>query len=333
MEKKGHEVHIVARDKEVTKYLLNKYEFKYDIISKKIENPLGVGIEAGIRILNLLKKSKFRPEITVSITDGTIGAFSRILGVPPIQFTDTEHADIILKTSIPFADVILTPTCFKRDLGKKQIRYNGYHELAYLHPNYFKPDSSVLDDLEVDKGDTFILLRFISWTASHDIGQTGVKNRIKFVKELEKYGRVFISAEGKLEKELEKYKIKIPPDKIHDVLYYATLYVGEGATMATESAILGTPAIYISSLVGTMGNLIELEKRYELVFSYATEVEALQRAIEILENYNPRIWRERRKRLIQEKIDVTKFMIWFVENYPESFKEFKENPELHYSFR
>jgi len=30
---------------------------------------------------------------------------------------------------------------------------------------------------------------------------------------------------------------------------YASLYIGEGATMATESALMGIPSIYISSLL------------------------------------------------------------------------------------
>jgi|GEM_PF-7079091 hypothetical protein len=28
------------------------------------------------------------------------------------------------------------------------------------------------------------------------------------------------------------------------------------------------------------------------------------------------------------KIDVTAFMVWFIKDYPESFKEMKENPDI-----
>ncbi|ACS34656.1 DUF354 domain-containing protein [Thermococcus gammatolerans] len=334
MEKKGHEVHIVARDKEVTKHLLNAYNFEYGIISKKIENPLGVSIEAGIRILNLtLKTSKFHPEITLSITDGTIGAFSRVLGVPSIQFTDTEHADLILKTSVPFADVILTPMPFKRNLGKKQIRYNGYHELAYLHPNYFKPDPSVLDELGLSKGDTFIVLRVVSWTASHDVGQKGIRNRVNFVKELEKYGQVFISAEGKLERELEKYRVKIPPERMHDLLYYATLYVGEGGTTASEAATLGTHSIHISTTAKYCGVFYDIN-RYGLLWISEDERSSIELTKTLLGEND--LWgrgKKKRKKLIKSKINLTPFMVWFIENYPNSLKEFKENPKIQYKFR
>ena len=101
-----------------------------------------------------------------------------------------------------------------------------------------------------------------------DVGQHGIRARTALVQELERYGQVFITSEERLDDELAKYQIKVSPEKMHDLRYYASLYVGEGATMATESAILGTPSVYVSSLVGTMGNFIELGQKYGLVFNY-----------------------------------------------------------------
>ena len=63
---------------------------------------------------------------------------------------------------------------------------------------------------------------------------------------------------------LEKYKIPIPPERMHDALYYSSLYIGEGATMASECAVLGTPAIYANNL--SAGTLEEQRSKYGLVF-------------------------------------------------------------------
>jgi len=41
----------------------------------------------------------------------------------------------------------------------------------------------------------------------------------------------------------------------------------------------------------------------------------------------------RRQKMLLEKIDVTAFLVWFVENYPESAKIMKENPEYQWRFR
>ena len=68
-----------------------------------------------------------------------------------------------------------------------------------------------------------------------------------------------------------KYQIRTSPDNMHDILANASLYIGEGATMASESALLGTPSIYISSLAGTMGCLKELEQKYGALHSFIDE--------------------------------------------------------------
>jgi len=34
-----------------------------------------------------------------------------------------------------------------------------------------------------------------------------------------------------------------------------------------------------------------------------------------------------------DKIDVTAFLVWFVEYYPKSAKIMKENPDYQYNFR
>ena len=332
MEKKGHEIMITSIDKDIALDLLNLYGFKYEIIGKfenQIDKILGL-ITITYKLYKIAKKND--PDIFVSIGANYTSHVSVLLNKPNISFEDTEHCPIFLYK--PFTDVICTPSCFKKDLGRKQIRYDGYHELAYLHPNYFTPNPAVLDEMGLSKDDTFIILRFVSWTASHDVGQHGIRNKIELVRELEKYWRVLITSEGQLPKELGKYKIKVSPDKLHDLLYYASLYVGEGATIATESAILGTPSIYVSSLVGTMGNFIELEQKYGLMLSYKNSDKAINDAVELIQKTDLKEeWRKKREKLLKDKIDVTAFMVWFAENYPESFREMKENPRVEERFK
>ena len=252
---------------------------------------------------------------------------SKLIGKPHIGFTDTEHAGLANWLSNPFSDVIVTPACYKGKINpKKHVTYNGYEELTYLHPNYFKPDPAVLDDLGLSKNDRYIILRLVSWQASHDIGEHGFEltDLRSYIRELENYGKVFITSEAGLEDDFEKYKIKVPPEKMHDLLYYATMYIGEGAAMATEAGILGTPSIYVSSLVGTMGNFEELEKRYGLVYAFQNSTFALEKALEVLDITNIKEkWRKKREKLLEEKIDVTKFMTEFIENYPQSFEEYR----------
>lgn len=334
MEKKGHEFLIISRNKEIEHYLLNKYNIPFFDRGKGKKSILGKTTYLFKTDYLIFKETKkFKPDILLSFDSLYLAHVSKLLSIPYIAFDDTEHAKLEHALSFPFTKVILTPSCYNKDLGKKQIRFNGYMELCYLHPNYFTPDPSILDLLEVKQDEKYVIMRFVSWNASHDIGQSGLSLEIKrkIVNELSKYAKVFISSEGELPDDLKKYKIKIPPEKMHDALAFATLFVGEGATMASECAMQGTPAIYVNSL--TAGTLEE-QQNYGLLFSYRNSNSVIEKAVELLKTSDlKQQFQQRREKMLVDKIDVTAFMVWFVENYPESAKIMKENPDYQYRFK
>lgn len=330
-QKRRHEILFTARDKEITIYLLRKFGFEYLSLGKHYKSIKG-------KIFGLIKydfllyriSRKFNPDIFLSHGSIYAAHVSFLCNRPHICNEDTGNMEQI-RLYIPFTDILLTSNAYQRDHAKKQIRYNGYSELSYLHPNYFKSDPAILDYLKVKRDEKFVIMRFVSWKASHDIGQKGLSlvMKRKAVKELSKYAKVFISSEEELPDDLKPYQIKIPPEKMHDALYYATMYLGEGATMSSECACLGTPAIYVSSL--EVGCCTEQEKKYGLVFNYSESLEdqelSIKKGLELLKAPNlKQKWQKRRKKMLSEKIDVTAFMVWFIENYPESVRIMKENP-------
>lgn len=267
-ENRGFTIFITARGKEITTDLLERYGFQFEVVSTIGKGILGLTRELLVHqraVYRILKMNEI--DLVLSI-GGTFNVHAcKLLHIPSLVFTDTEHAKFQNSITFPFAAKIVTPSCYRDKIGRKQVRYSGYHELAYLHPNHFKPNPAVLDEVGLSKDDTFIILRFVSWSASHDVGQYGIQNKIELVRELEKYGRVSITSEGELPRELGKYKIKVSPEKLHDLLFYATLYVGEGATTASECAVLGTHAIYVNTL--RLGYTDEEEEKYQLVYNFA----------------------------------------------------------------
>ena len=332
---KKHKVLVLSRDKDVTIKLLDAYQIDYLVIGKNHKNLLKKILNQFIRNLKTLRICvKFKPELVIGRASPNLAFASFVLSIPFISFTDTEHAKINYVTCFPFAKQIITPSCFRKDIGKKHLKIDSYFELTYLHPNYFSQKSSIFDFLEVKKDEKYIIMRFVSWAASHDRGHSGLSLEMKkkAVKELSKYARVFISSEGGLPADLKKYKIKIPPERMHDALAFATLFVGEGATMASECAMLGTPAIYINSL--EVGYCTEEEKKYNLVYNFRKSEGVLEKAIDLLNTPNlKQVWQERRQRMLSDKIDVTAFMVWFVENYPDSVKTMKNNPDYQLRFK
>jgi predicted glycosyltransferase len=88
--------------------------------------------------------------------------------------------------------------------------------------------------------------------------------------------------------------------------------------MAVESAILGTPSIYVSSLAGTMGNFSELEEKYGLLFNYNDSEAALKKAVELIKDPElKKTWSLKRAALLKDKIDVTEFMVKLIEGIPK----------------
>lgn len=324
LEKRGHEIVITTRNTEIILNLLNTYGFEYIILYKPGKNLFGLAVELIMRdykFFNLARQ--YKPDILIGVSE-IITHIGKVLNIRSIVFTDTEHAKLSNTISFPFADVICTPSCYKGNIGKKQVIYNGYHELAYLHPKYFTPNPDVLKEIGLSKDDTFIILRFVSWKASHDVGYNGLSLEIKrkAVNEFKKYGKVLITSERSLPREFEKYLITVSLEKMHDLLYYATLLYGESATMASECAVLGTHAIFCD--FAGRGYTDEEEEKYRLVYNFKLDNESqensLKKAIELLEDKNLRAEGKRKmKKILKDKIDVTAFMIQFVENYPRSY--------------
>ena len=320
MQKRGHKIKVISKDKDVSIILLKRLHITYTLLGKTkigLINKIFWFFYSGLKLLFI--SLKFKPDLMMGRASPELALSSFILRKPYLCFSDTEHAKVNRILAHPSAYKIVTPSFFKLNLGKNQVRVNTFFEMAYLHPTYFKPNAKVLNKLHMNKSDKFFILRFVSWDASHDLGQKGLslEDKEKLIKYLSKYGKVFISSESKLPDKFEKYRCSIPPEQIHDLLYYSTAYIGEGGTMAAESALLGTPSIFISSLTGTMGNFIELEKNL-LMYSFNDYASAIVTIKKLINTNNlKKIWQLRRKSIIKSNIDLTKWMVDFVE------KEFK----------
>lgn len=308
----NHEILVTSREKEMTNYLLQAYNIKYTSISSIGKNQVELAKELVCRNLKCLTIAKqFKPDIMLGIMGPTIAPIAKLLDIPCLVFYDTEHAKITNSWVYPLATAVITPSSYQKNLGKKHIKYNGFHELAYLHPNYFNPDTSVLDHLNLTKNEKFVIIRFVSWEASHDVGKKGInlENKKKCIKELSKQLPVFISSENTLPSDLQQYKLSIPYEKIHDVLSFAYLYFGEGATMASEAAILGTPSVYINTL--KLGYIQELQDNYQLVFSFDEFQQAYQKTNLILQQKKDlkKEWIKKKNILIKEKTNVTQCIL------------------------
>ncbi len=334
LKRKGHNILVTARNKDVTLDLLKAYKIDFIPIGAIGNTKLGLIIEWIKRDYKILKiANKFNPDILMGILNPCVAHASKLLGKKSIIFNDSEVVTSTALITYPFADVICTPSNFSKNIGKKHVKFNGYKELAYLHLNHFKPNPNILKELNIDTTEKYIVMRFVAWKAGHDLKQKGfdLQTKIKFVKELEKYCKIFISSEDTLHKDLEVYRINLAPEKMHDLLFYAHLLIGDSQTMTTEAAVLGTPAIRCNTFVGDndMSNFIELENKYNLIFNLSDPDKALTKAAELLQKPDLKEeWKKKRELLLEDKIDVTAFMVMFVEDYQKNCSEKIQESEM-----
>ena len=329
---RGHKVNIIARDYGSTTELLSSFGFNF----RKFK-PLGSRTGRIFGTLDHFQKcyrlaSSFQPSLIIGFgVDASITA--RRFRVPSIVFNDSEPIGVQNKILAWTASSIITPDCFQKDLGKKQIRINGYKELSYLRPDRFQPDSSILAKLGLAGGEEYVILRFNVFDAVHDVGKHGFTtlDQRQLVESLGKYVRVFISPEGKLSPELEKYSLPVPQNRIHDALYYAKLLVTDTQTMTTEAALLGVPAVRCNNFVGPddMGVFLELEKKYDAIYSFSKSTLAVQKALELVQRPNLKEeWDVKRQRILADKLDFVRFFVDFIENYPASLQKYHQPDRL-----
>lgn len=331
MESKGHSVFVSARDRSLIFYLLEKEEIKSYNRGKGSDSIIGKILYMFLADMRLLRKAiRFRPDVFLSFASPYAAQTAWMLRKPHIVLDDTEHARFGHMFYKPFSTICLNPSCFQKDFGKKQIRFNSYSELFYLHPERFSPRNEVLQMLNIKDKERFVILRFVSWKANHDIGHSGLTIEVKkkIVKFLVNNGvRVFISSEEiSGDPIFDEYNLNIPPDLIHSVLKYATLLITEGATMASECAMLGTPAVYVNSL--DAGTLREQEDKYKLIYGFRSSEGVLEKVSELIGCQDlKKKFQQLQQKMLSEKIDSTALLIWLIENYPSSISILRQKPD------
>jgi hypothetical protein len=328
LEADGNQVFILARDYTKTIDLLNELETPFFCFSSPPDSKCGRTTSLPYDVVNAFRYLKGK-KIDLTTGYGTYSTFTaRLLKVPDVTFNDYEcMIDAALyakfKLTYQFTNVFVTPSSFKQDLGSKHLKVESYKELAYLHPNYYTPDPCVFDLLGISRSHDYSVLRFNAFDCSHDVGVSGLADadKIALVRELSAYGEVFISSETDVPKQIREHVLDVPNRRIHDVLYYASLFITDTRTMATEAALLGTPTIRSNAFAGDcdVDIFIELEREFQLPFNLKTAAEVAAKAVQLLQNpHSKQDWQKKRDRLLERKLDMTALMVSLIEGYPDS---------------
>lgn len=315
---RGHDILITSRTKEMATSLLDALGVEH--ITLSVQNSgsfFGLCREYSIRNWKLYQiVRQFRPDIITAIGGIFVSHVGFLTRVPSLVFYDTENARLQNMLTYPLATRIYVPECYKGWTPKdKTYRYPGYHELSYLHPKYFVPNQQIaIDNGLADKGDTF-LIRLVSWKANHDVGEQGWSEELlrHTLKRLGCFGSVLISSETALPQEFAEYAYKGDPEMLHHVMAFCRGFIGESATMASECAVLGVPAVYAAHT--QRGYTDEQELKYGLVRNVSSlEGPVVNDAIDWMLDTTDDECQLARERLLEDTVDVAQFVVSAIEH-------------------
>jgi predicted glycosyltransferase len=314
LQRRGHEVRVLARDYGCTLALADAADLPYRVYG---------GCETTKRSLlknlprqyarALTEAVRFDPDVVFGI-----GAYAapagRLTGARTLLVHDSEPSSLDHRIARSLADALLTPDTFRDDLGPKHRVFHGFKESAYLHPDRFSADPTVREDLGVGD-DPFVICRLNAFGSHHDVGHGGfTAEQVRtLIADLAEHATVLVSDEGD---ELDVAstagrRFDLHPARLHDALAAASLLVADTQTMVTEAALLGTPAVRSNSFVGEddMGNFVELEER-----GLVCNVESFERvrstALDLLDDDGATDrWESRRRELLDETVDLTELLV------------------------
>ena len=310
LKKKNQDICVVSRNKDITNLLLDHYGISYICLSSAKKGFFLMFAELIYRnyqILRLHNRIKFDAAFGTSVS---IAHLSAIKGIPSYNLNEDDDDVVPLYSLLtyPFAPLILHPLCIRyTKWPHKRVLYPSYHELAYLHPNNFTPDSEILKKYNLQEK-KYIIVRFSSLNAHHDIGHRGISDHLwKKLETLCEGFELVVSMEGEMSHNID-------PWDMHHVLYFTKMIISDSQTMTVEGAVLGVPAIRINSFHNRCSVLDELENKYELTFAYHPDEKenALKKTSDILNDGNSEnVWNQRRKKLLKEKVDFNQWLIDF----------------------
>lgn len=306
---RGHEILITSRRKEIAEDLLNAFQLEHVVLSGE-GGRAGLLGELVLRDFRLVKTvRRWRPDVMAAICGIFISHAGTVCRVPSLTFYDTENAKLQNALTYPLSTRVIVPRCYTgRTPASRTIRYPGYHELSYLRPNYFEPNRDIAIANGLDQSGATFLLRLVAWKANHDIGERGLAvDAVRaVVARLSQHGKVLLSSEAKMPEDLEAYRYRGAPELIHHVMAYCTGFFGESATMASECAVLGVPAVYAANT--GRGYTDEQEWLYGLVHNARKlDPATLDTAVSWLLAYSADEAALRRKKLLDDTCDVAAF--------------------------
>ena len=197
----------------------------------------------------LVKKiSKFSPDITLSFCSPEAARISYGLGIKHICFSDSPHAENVMRLVVPLVQKLLIPWIIpKKKFTKFGIDQNNI--IQYKAIDAATISKRKIKNIKKTVGERIILIRLEEDEASYSLKKRPIIPIVKeILKEFSGQEIVIMTryvTQKKYLQQIFQKKIKILSTVVDSklLLYNADIFIGSGGTMTAESALLGIPTI------------------------------------------------------------------------------------------
>lgn len=195
--------------------------------------------------------SKFSPDLVISFCSPEASRVAFGLGIKHIVFSDSPHAEAVMKLALPFAQKLLIPWVIpKQEFVKYGISKSNIIQYKAIDAATIVKNASDIKPIAVNSPKKTIVIRLEESSAAYVLGKTSISNSIiyKFSQEREKYNVIVLARYKPQIENLRKEfgnKVRIM-SKVVDgksLLSVTDLFIGSGGTMTAESALMGIPTI------------------------------------------------------------------------------------------
>jgi len=229
-------------------------------------NPVVIGKHGGKnnvnKLLASLKRSqlltkkieKWSPNLLISFCSPEASRVAYGMGIPHIAFSDSPHAEAVMRLSLPYTTKLLTPWIIpKQDFGgfgidyKNIIKYRAI-DAGVIIKNYKKNKQKKLNEKKI------ILIRPEESEAAYITKKSKtIKIIRKIVEDFPDERKIVLSRYEDQSKNLKKIfgnniSLLSKPVNGNELLRNIDYFVGSGGTMTAESGLLGIPTISLNAV-------------------------------------------------------------------------------------
>lgn len=288
LQKSGHQVTVVSRDKPHVVALLDSYGISHQCLSKPGKGLAALFIEWLMRtwkILSLHQKLQFDFAIGTSVSISYLSLFGNVVSIN-VQEDDDAVIPLHVLLAYPLSSFIVNPKLLQfQHFAKKRLLHHSLHEMAYLSAAVFQPDKTVLNKYQLEPYQ-YVIVRKVKLDAHHDVGQSGLTPEHLNLLDAHAENLTMLHSN-----EVGTQKIEVAD--MHHLLAYARLLITDSQTMAAEAACLATPVIQVSSFYNKLSYIKHLKQLGFLQSFKPTQLNeftnALSELLEIAETEQQRV--------------------------------------------